>query len=629
MCGIGGGFAVARDARPNVERVARISELMAHRGPDGEGVWSEPNGRAVFAHRRLSVIDLETGGQPMVTPDGSAIVFNGEIYNYKELREELLRTGATLRTKSDTEVLLTLLSRHGSAALEQVRGMFAFAHWDAHRERFTIARDRLGKKPFYYIIEDGCLYFASSLRALKTTTRRQLEIDVAAIDDYLSLGYIPAPRTVYKDVKKLPAATVIEFDRSGSRERRFWDLAPLTPFVGTFEDAVDRADEIIQTATSIRMRSDVPLGVFLSGGIDSSLVAAVAANASPTPVRTFSVSFDHAGFDESKHAAAIAAHLGTDHCTIPVETDVLALLPQLADHYGEPFADPSALPTWVLAQATRRHVTVALGGDGGDEGFAGYNWYRSAARLSRLQRLIPSRVASIGSGTMAFVGGGSSAPLRHAARIGRGMSLLALDDEAERYAALRLLTNRADAKRLFAGELAANRHGDGGHAQHELADLYERGEGSALRRMRYTDIGSYLADCLLPKVDVATMAHGLEARAPLLDHELVEFGLSLPDEYLIDERGGKRILVELLGRYVPPALFDRPKQGFDPPLSAWLRGPLRTRTMSLDKSEPLLSSGWFERNGLRELVREHLEGHRDHGERLFSLLVLEEWLNQC
>ena len=629
MCGIAGGFAVEPRARPDAARVSRMSELMAHRGPDGEGIWSESSGRAVFAHRRLSVVDLETGGQPMVGPDGSAIIFNGEIYNYRELRDELLRSGATLRTKSDTEVLLTLLSRHGSTALDMVRGMFAFAHWDAQRERFTVARDRLGKKPFYYIVEDGCLYFASSLRALKTTTRRKLGIDVAAVDDYLSLGYIPAPRTIYNDVKKLPAATVREFDASGWRERQFWDLSPLTPFTGTYDEAVDRADEIIQTATSIRLRSDVPLGVFLSGGIDSSLVAAVAANASPTQVRTFSISFDHAQFDESRHAAAIAKHLGTEHCTIPVETDVVSLLPKLADHYGEPFADPSALPTWVLAEATRRHVTVALGGDGGDEGFGGYNWYRSAARLSRLQRLIPAGAAAIGSRTMSFVGSASSTPLRHAARIGRGMSLLAVDDEAERFAALRLLTSRSDANRLFAGELAANRNGGIGHAQRALAELYERADGSALRRMRFTDIGSYLADCLLPKVDVATMAHGLEARAPLLDQELVEFGLSLPDDYVMDERGGKRILLTLLGRYVPPALFDRPKQGFDPPLSAWLRGPLRARTSSLDGSDALLSTGWLGQNGIRGLVREHLEGHRDHGERLFSLLVLEEWLNQC
>jgi asparagine synthase (glutamine-hydrolysing) len=230
---------------------------------------------------------------------------------------------------------------------------------------------------------------------------------------------------------------------------------------------------------------------------------------------------------------------------------------------------------------------------------------------------------------MSLVGASSATPFRHAARIGRGMSLLAVDDEAERFAALRLLTSRGDAKRLFAGDLAANRNGGIGHAQQTLAGLYEHAEGGALRRMRYTDIGSYLADCLLPKVDVATMAHGLEARAPLLDHELVEFGLSLPDEYVVNERGGKRILLTLLGRYVPPALFDRPKQGFDPPLSAWLRGPLRDRTMSLDGSDALLSTGWLEREGIRGMVREHLEGHRDHAERLFSLLVLEEWLNQC
>jgi asparagine synthase (glutamine-hydrolysing) len=631
MCGIGGAFAVDPQARPDVDRVARMSEMLAHRGPDGHGMWCEPAGRAVLAHRRLSIIDLATGQQPMTSADGrSAIVFNGEIYNYKELRRELEQGGTRFRTESDTEVLLDLLGRRGSAGIEPLRGMFAFAYWDAARERFMLVRDRLGKKPLYYVVEGGCLYFASSLRALRATAPRRWEIDIEAVDAYLSLGYIPAPRTIFREVRKLPAATVLEVDAGGWRERRFWDLRVNdAPFEGSYHDAVDRTEEILQTAVAIRLRSDVPLGVFLSGGIDSSLVTAVAARVSSSPIRTFSIGFDTRGFDESVHAAAIAAHLGTQHRTIPVQTDVLELLPQMADHYGEPFADSSALPTWMLAQATRRHVTVALGGDGGDEGFAGYNWYAAAARLTKLGRLIPTGAAKLGSRTLARVGAGSAPGAQHAARIGRGLSMVALDDEAERFAALRLLTGRKDARTLYAGALAAARGDSAGAEQRAMAELYERCDGSALRRMRYTDIQRYLADCLLPKVDVATMAHGLEARAPLLDHELIEFAMSLPDEYLLGEGGGKRILRTLLARYVPAPLFERPKQGFDPPLAAWFAGPLRSRVSALADSQALLGTGWFQRDGIVTMVREHVDGRRDHGDRLFSLLVLEEWLNRC
>ncbi|HEY0971416.1 MAG TPA: asparagine synthase (glutamine-hydrolyzing), partial [Gemmatimonadales bacterium] len=392
MCGIAGAVALRPDARPDAERVRRMSALVAHRGPDGDGLWISPSGRACLAHRRLSIIDLATGGQPMARADGeAAIVFNGEIYNYLELRRDLQGSGVALRTESDTEALLHLLGRDGAAALDALRGMFAFAYWDDRAGRLILARDRVGKKPLYHAEVDGSLYFASSIRALRAALPASRPIDVDALDSYLTLGYIPAPLTIHQGVSKLPAGTVMETAISGARkERRFWDLATDDDrFEGSFDDALDALDALLDESVALRLRSDVPLGVFLSGGIDSSLVTALAARRAPG-VRTFSISMDDAAFDESRYAAEVARILGTEHHVFRAVPDLLGTLPEMVSHFGEPYADSSALPTWLLARETRRHVTVALGGDGGDEAFAGYNWYFTAARLARLSGMVPS-----------------------------------------------------------------------------------------------------------------------------------------------------------------------------------------------------------------------------------------------
>ena len=375
MCGIAGAVGLTPDARPDVERVRAMSCRIAHRGPDGEGVWVSPSGRAVLAHRRLSIIDIETGQQPMVDAESGgtrALVFNGEVYNYRELRDALRGQGAHFRTESDTEVLLRLVARDGAGAVDALRGMFAFIAWDDVRGELVVARDRVGKKPLFYVEDGGCLYFASSLRALRETAPAELTIDREALALYLALGYIPAPYTIYTRVRKLPAAHVATLAGGALRARRFWDLAPEDPpFEGTYEQALDALEERLGTAVEIRLRSDVPLGVFLSGGIDSSLIAALAARHAGAPVATFSIGFDDQAFDESPFAAEVARHLGAEHHLFRVHADVQQLLPQLVWHFGEPYADSSALPTWVLAEQTRRHVVVALGGDGGDEGFAG------------------------------------------------------------------------------------------------------------------------------------------------------------------------------------------------------------------------------------------------------------------
>jgi asparagine synthase (glutamine-hydrolysing) len=630
MCGIAGAVAVMPGATPDRDRLVRISQRIAHRGPDADGLWVAPSGRAALAHRRLSVIDLATGQQPMLDRgERVGLVFNGEIYNYREVRERLARRGAAFRTQSDTEVLLRLYQDLGAACVNELRGMFAFAAWDDDAGQLLLARDRIGKKPLYHTIEDGCLYFASTLESLRETARSRWEIDPVAVDALMTLGYIPAPRTIFRSVSKLEAGTTLTADSARVSTHRYWDPATNDRQAPeTFAAAVDELDELLNTAVALRLRSDVPLGVFLSGGVDSSLVAAVATRQAATTVSTFSIGFDVATFDETKYAARVAERLGTRHHVFRAHPDLLATLPAMVRHFGEPFADSSALPTWLLAEETRKHVTVALAGDGGDEAFAGYDWYRTVARLRRVTRAIPEAVFATTSrtidGFLRFALAGS----RTAGRVRRGVAMLGVKDGPKRFALLRSFVGPTEARSLYAGELREVRRGGLGESGEHLAALYRSCPGDDLRRLRYVDITTYLADCLMPKVDVATMAHGLEARAPLLDQELMRFALSLPESWLIDSGEGKKILRAVLSRYLPAALFERPKRGFSVPLSSWFAGSMRDRVSSLPVSEPLRQTGWFDPAGIESLVREHITGLRDHSQRLFSLLVLEEWLGQ-
>jgi len=628
MCGIAGAVALTPGARPNEERIRRISGLMAHRGPDGEGFWQSPSGAAFLAHRRLSVIDLATGGQPMMSRGGRlGMLFNGEIYNYKELRTALAADGVSFRTQSDSEVLLRDFERRGDACVDDLRGMFAFAFWDEDAHRLTLARDRIGKKPLYYVVDDGCVYFASSMAPLHATGSHRYPLSVTAVDQYLTLGYIPAPGTIYDGIHKLEAGTILVADAGGVRIRRFWELAPTeASFAGTYAEATDRLDEMLNTSVALRLRSDVPLGVFLSGGIDSSLVAAIATKQSSDRVRTFSIGMDVAAFDESVYAGQVAEHLGTEHRLFRARPDLLSTLPSMVWHYGEPFADSSALPTWMLSAHTREHVTVAVGGDGGDEGFAGYNWYRTAYQLKRLGRAIPAPAfAAAGSALGGIIGAGVPLPAK-AAQARRGLRMLGVPHGPRRFAAMRSLLNGAEARALFAGDLAAARREHGDLAGEKLARLYRDAEGSDLRRMRYVDMGTYLADCLMPKVDVASMANSLEVRAPLLDHEVIRFAMSLPDEWLLAPDGGKRILRDVLYRYLPRRLFDRPKQGFSIPLKRWFADEARDVVAALSRSPALMDTGWFQPKAIDALVTEHGAGARDHSDRLYALLFLDRWL---
>lgn len=616
MCGIAGGIALTREARVDRERLNRMAGLLAHRGPDAQGFWSDPTGRAALAHRRLSVIDLTGGAQPMIDASGKiAMVFNGEIYDYREQRAALQRAGVTFRTQSDTEVLLRLYERYGADCVDHLRGMFAFAVWDGVNERLVLARDRMGKKPLFYQVEKGCLYFASTLRALRDTSTAPRRINLQALDAFLRLGYIPAPLSIEDGIAKLPAGTVLEASVASISERRFWapgDGTNIATPQHDFSAAVDQADELLTTAVALRLRSDVPLGVFLSGGVDSSLVTAIAARqvGNGEKLRTFAIGFDEPALDERTQAERVARHLGTTHRTFVGHVDLLGTLPEMVRHFGEPFGDATALAMYLLSQRTREDVTVALSGDGGDEAFGGYEWYGTARRLRTIGSLFPRPFGALGL---------RMTPQR-LRRVRHGLALLA-EREGARYGALRTFLSDGERSDLYAGELARSASNGGAFpASSWIADLYEKTAGTALRRMRVVDYETYLADCLMPKVDVPSMAFGLEARAPLLDQELVTFALGLPDAWLDHPSGGKRILRAVLARYLPESLMPQRKRGFTIPLHKWL--PLDT----VPHSEPLLDSGWFEPAAIQRLADEHVAGARDHSQRLYNLLVLAEWL---
>lgn len=624
MCGIAGAVTIDGPSRFSAAIAGRMGEEISHRGPDDSGSWTSVDGRVWFVHRRLAVIDLVTGQQPIVDDSSAhALVFNGEIYNYKELRKGLSRTGVRFRTSSDSEVLFEILRRHGEKGVSLLRGMFAFAYWDDDQKRLLLARDPLGKKPLFYSQRGDMLVFGSTLGSVRAALGYQVSFNPQAIESFLRLGYVPSPQTAFEGIWKLPPGTLLEFDLQGIRTERFWSVeSERCPFDGSYQDALDALETALREAVRFRLQSDVPLGIFLSGGVDSSLIAAIAAKEIGKELRTFSISFSTDGYDEAEAAGIVSRHLGTVHQVFQGRLDLFELLPEVVRHFGEPFGDATVLPTWILAKEARRAVTVALCGDGGDEGFGGYEWYFTARRLSRFAAYLPSGakdlMASMGSrlarGRPPFV-----------ARLGRALRAIGLP-EGDRFGMLRSFLDPLESSRLLRGELL-----DWSQAESSFGDLagcYSSIPGPSFHRMRCVDILTYLADCLLPKVDIATMAHGLEARAPLLDQQVLQLGLNMPDEWMGTPGNEKVLLRDLLRRYLPEDLVNRPKHGFNVPLSPWFAGDMHSRVEDLSRSELLLDSGWFQASGIRVLVDEHRAGTRDHGQRLFNLLVLEEWLRQ-
>ncbi|HTR73910.1 MAG TPA: asparagine synthase (glutamine-hydrolyzing) [Solirubrobacterales bacterium] len=620
MCGIAGQARAGRDPVA-AETVAAMCAAQEHRGPDSRGLHVA--GPAGLGIQRLRVIDVETGDQPIYSEDRSVVVvLNGEIYNYAELRRDLARRGHRPATKGDTEVIAHLYEEHGVDCVHHLRGMFAFALWDVRRRRLFIARDRIGKKPLFYSHREGVLSFASELTALMQDPAIPREVDPEAIDAYLALGYVPAPLSAFRAVRKLPPAHHLVFEDGKLTMERYWrlDFGLKRSFAGEAEmhEAI-RAE--LRAAVRRRLVADVPVGAFLSGGIDSSAVVAAMAEESPTPVKTFSIGFRDERFDELPRARLVARHFATDHHELVVEPDAVELLPKLVRHYGEPFGDHSALPCFYLAAMAGEHVTVALDGDGGDECFAGYQRYSSnllAARLERLPAGLRRSLAAAGRRAGPPRTGGSSwqRGLRFATRVD--------GDRESRYLSQVSVFDRA-ARRALYGPALGPATGDF-EAERALLDPWRETTGTDLvDQLLEVDTNVYLPGDLLAKIDVATMAHGLEARSPLLDQEFMELAASLPGDRKASGGRRKIALRGALRGWVPDEVLDGRKQGFELPVAGWLRGELQpfAREVLLDRDA--VGRGWLDPAAVRTLLDEHRSGARDHGRRIWALLNLELW----
>jgi asparagine synthase (glutamine-hydrolysing) len=621
MCGIVGQLRPAGH-QVDPEVVARMCAGLEHRGPDSRGIHHD--GQAALGIQRLRVIDLSTGDQPIYNEDRSVVVvLNGEIYNYRELRADLRARGHTLRTQGDTEAIVHLYEEHGVDCVEHLHGMFAFALWDRRRQLLLLARDRVGKKPLLYSLrDDGGIAFASELHALLQDPEVPREVDHEALDRFLTFGYVPAPLTALRDVRKLPPAHTLVLRDGAVTLRRYWQLDYTNKLDAPVEELGERIRDGLRAATKRRMVSDVPVGAFLSGGIDSSAVVAAMAEVSSEPVRTFSIGFDHEQFDELPQARLIAERFGTVHEEFQVRADAVAVLPQIIRHYGEPFADSSAIPSFYLAEMTRRHVTVALNGDGGDESFAGYTRYVANAVAGRMDRLpVGARRALARAGARLPERGDVGSATNKLRRLTGSLAL----DEAGRYARYMSWFDAAGRRALYTREFAASLAGLPA-AEALIADAFAATSGaSVVDRMLEVDVSTYLVDDLIAKVDIATMAHALEARSPFLDHELMQLAASIPAGLKVRGREKKWILREAMRGWLPDEILDRPKQGFSVPLSAWLRGDLQTwaREILLDPST--LERGYFEPTAVRRLLDRHVEGTDGDAKRIWSLLMLELW----
>jgi asparagine synthase (glutamine-hydrolysing) len=601
VCGIAGLYSP--DGAPNPELVDAMRAAIVHRGPD-EGS-TDVFGHCVLGHQRLRVIDLATGYQPVTNESGEvAAVFNGEIYNFRVLREEL---GAhEIRGTGDTPVLPHLYEESGPRFVERLHGMFAVALWDSGRERLVLARDRLGKKPLLWTrLPDGTLAFASELKALLRLPGLSREVDLDAIDGYLALQYVPGARTALRGVNKLPPGHLLVAEGESVQVERYWQPQPAEPS-RTDEEWLERVRDTVGDAVRKRLVADVPLGALLSGGIDSSIVVALMAQASSQPVRTFTVGFSDARYDERPYARAVAERYATVHEELELREDVAGTLPRLAAAYDEPLGDEAAFPTFLIAEQARRHVTVALAGDGGDEAFAGYERYMAYGLAAR----VPGPAARLAGAAIRSVSTARREPRSPLFRAGRFLEVAAAPAR-ERYTRLMEVFPLEARRALWA---------DSQRAQQVHLEPSRPG----IAGLQLLDLETYLPGDLLLKADIATMAHSLELRSPFLDHDVVALGLALPDSLKVRGREGKVALRRAFGSDLPADVARRGKTGFGVPLGRWFREDLRELAHDL----LLTDRGWFRPDEVRRLLREHESGEVDHGHRLWCLLMLELWVRE-
>ena len=628
MCGITGIFDTR--GRRGIDRalLARMNDSQFHRGPDEAGLHVEPG--LGLGHRRLSIIDLSTGQQPLCNEDGTVIVvFNGEIYNYRELVPELQALGHVFRTRSDTEVIVHAWEAWGAACVARFRGMFAFALWDRGRETLFLARDRLGVKPLHYaLLDDGSFVFGSELKSMLAHPRMKRALDPAAVEDYFAYGYVPEPRTIFSGARKLPPATTLTLRRGEPVPApiEYWDVPFQAGPPVAEADAVAELQARLAESVRLRLTAEVPLGAFLSGGVDSSAVVALMAGMSSGPVTTCSIGFGDPAYDESRYAQMVADRYATRHRVRTVDPDDFGLVDQLAKVYDEPFADSSAIPTYRVCQLAREHVTVALSGDGGDESFGGYRRYRWHVNEERLRARLPFRVRAPLFGML-----GTLYPKADwAPRVFRAKSTLqalARDSVGAYFHSVSLLNDGLRAQ-LFSDRFRREVQG------YRAIEVLQRHAARApsdhpLSLVQYLDLKTYLVGDINTKVDRASMAHSLEVREPLMDHPLVEWLSNLPPDLKLRNGEGKFLLKKALQPWLPDEILYRPKMGFAVPLAKWFRGPLREQIRSAVLGPVLAETGWFDERFLRRLVDDHQSGVSDHSTPLWSLLMFESFLRSA
>ena len=641
MCGIAGIFlSPTRSSVAGFDALPAMLNTLRHRGPDGEGVWLDRVAGIGLGHRRLAIVDLsDAGRQPMHSQDGGLVAtFNGEIYNFLELRAELEARGASFRGSGDTEVMLSAFRSFGiEPALRRFAGMFAIALWDRDKRELHLVRDRLGKKPLYVTVIKGALVFASELRALRAFQGFDAKIDLAAVTLLLRYGWIPDHMCIWEGVFKLPPGTRLTVSADDlaansagylrSRVQSWWSLEEMAnagqadPLKDGDAELVVQLEGLLRTAIRQRMIADVPLGALLSGGIDSTTVVALMQAQSSIPVRTFTIGFEEAGYDEAGHAERVARHLGTDHTTLRLSpAEARAIIPDLPSIWDEPFADESQIPTFLVARLARRHVKVALSGDGGDESFGGYRRHVMAARLGAIFGL-PRPLRMAGGAALRLIHAGSRGRLLRAMPFPPSVRRSLLGRDLEKLAAL---VSARDEASLYEDLLSVTNH-PAVTANRPALDRTNAFAADLPGRLMYRDMSRYLPGDVLVKVDRASMAVGLEARCPLLDHRVVEFALRLPAHAKVRGAVSKWLLRQVLRRYVPDTLFERPKAGFDVPIGAWLAGPLRPWAEDVFSTARRVNDGVLDQQRVAAIWREHLTGRCDRGNELWAILMFQAW----
>lgn len=618
MCGICGVFEYERQSEIPGEMVHRMNQTMLHRGPDDGGVFTGPG--VGLGHRRLSIIDLAGGHQPMSNEDGTLwVLLNGEIYNYPELHNQLLERGHKFATRSDTEAIVHLYEDYGEGCFERLRGMFSIALWDSRNRKLILARDRVGKKPLFYAADRKQIVFGSELKALLAAGSVSRSLDEEALSDYFSFGYIPAPKTIYRAVRKVMPGHYLVASASGVRETCYWDI----PFGKVEQHSEEEWGEMLREglceATRIRLMSDVPLGAFLSGGIDSSSVVAMMSQLMKRAVTTCSIGFEEAKYNESEYARLVSGKFHTDHYEETVRPDAVGIVDKLAWHYDEPFADSSAIPTYYVSKIARQHVTVALGGDGGDESFAGYRRYKLDHFENKLRSHVPASIRRAVFGPL----GRWYPALAWAPRVLRGkatfqsMSRSPLDGYFNSISYFR----PDDKKALFTRDFQSRLNGY--DSVEVLRRHYDRaGTTDLLSKIQYVDMKTYLTDDILTKVDRASMAVSLEVRAPMLDHKFLELAASIPSGLKLKNGTGKYILKKALEPVLPRDILYRPKQGFAVPLDTWFKGELKEMAQAtiLETDDGILDQRF-----LKKIWDQHQKGYYDRSALLWATLMFRKW----